>query len=270
MSEFPATLRIGLATVPNAPTVEERLDTLDRMLAEAAEQQVAIVCFPETYIPGLRGFDFYVPPMDQTRQEAALERIRRSAAEHGVAAIVGIEWESELGAHNAAVVVNRDGTVQGFQTKNQLPLEEAPYYVADGKRQLFEIDGVPFGITICHEGWRYPEATRWAAARGAKIVFHPQLTGSDSSGPTLTRWGDPDNPYYEKAMLMRSIENTIYFASVNYAFAYPESASSVIGPEGDLLTYFPYGEAGLLVYDVGLDAATGLIASRYDAGLYPE
>jgi predicted amidohydrolase len=270
MSEFPATLRIGLATVPNAPTVEERLDTLDRMLAEAAEQQVAIVCFPETYIPGLRGFDFYVPPMDQTRQEAALERIRRSAAEHGVAAIVGIEWESELGAHNAAVVVNRDGTVQGFQTKNQLPLEEAPYYVADGRRQLFEIDGVPFGITICHEGWRYPEATRWAAARGAKIVFHPQLTGSDSSGPTLTRWGAPENPYYEKAMLMRSIENTIYFASVNYAFAYPESASSVIGPEGDLLTYFPYGEAGLLVYDVGLDAATGLIASRYDAGLYPE
>jgi predicted amidohydrolase len=168
------------------------------------------------------------------------------------------------------VVVNRDGTVQGFQTKNQLPLEEAPYYVTDGKRRLFEIDGVPFGITICHEGWRYPEATRWAAARGAKIVFHPQLTGSDSSGPTLTRWGAPENPYYEKAMLMRSIENTIYFASVNYAFAYPESASSVIGPEGDLLTYFPYGEAGLLVYDVGLDAATGLIASRYDAGLYPE
>jgi predicted amidohydrolase len=270
MSEFPATLRIGLATVPNAPTVEERLDTLDRMLAEAAQQQVAIVCFPETYIPGLRGFDFYVPPMDQARQEAALERIRQSAAEHGVAAIVGIEWESELGAHNAAVVVNRDGTVQGFQTKNQLPLEEAPYYVTDGKRRLFEIDGVPFGITICHEGWRYPEATRWAAARGAKIVFHPQLTGSDSSGPTLTRWGAPENPYYEKAMLMRSIENTIYFASVNYAFAYPESASSVIGPEGDLLTYFPYGEAGLLVYDVGLDAATGLIASRYDAGLYPE
>ncbi len=270
MTDSPSTLRIGLATVPNAPTVEERLETLDRMLAEAAGQQVAIVCFPEAYIPGLRGFDFSVPPKDQARQEAALERIRQSCAAHGVAAIVGIEWETELGAHNAAAVVNRDGSVQGFQSKNQLPLEEAPYYVADGKRRLFEIDGVPFGITICHEGWRYPEATRWAATRGAKIVFHPQLTGSDSSGPTLTRWGDPDNPYYEKAMLMRSIENTIYFASVNYAFAYPESASSVIGPEGDLLTYFPYGESGLLVYDIDLEAATGLIASRYDAGLYPQ
>ena len=134
------TLRIGLATVPNAPTVAERLDTLDRMLAEAADQQVAIVCFPEAYIPGLRGFDFFVPPKDQARQEAALERIRQSCAAHEVAAIVGIEWETELGAHNAAVVVNRDGSVQGCQSKNQLPLEEAPYYVADGKRQLFEVD----------------------------------------------------------------------------------------------------------------------------------
>jgi predicted amidohydrolase len=264
------TLRIGLATVPNAPSVDDRLDTLDRLLAEAAEQGVAIVCFPEAYIPGLRGFDWPVAPRDQARQDAALERIRQSCATYGVAAIVGMEWESELGAHNAAVVVNRDGTVQGWQTKNQLPLEEAPYYAPDGKRRLFEIDGAPFGITICHEGWRYPEATRWAAARGAKIVFHPQLTGSDTAGLTLTRWGDPDNPYYEKAMLMRSIENTVYFASVNYAFAYPESATSVIGPEGDLLAHFPYREEGLLVCDVELETATGLIASRYDPGLYPE
>lgn len=272
MTESPeaSTLRIGLATVPNAPAVQERLETLDRMLAEAAARDVAIVCFPEAYIPGLRGFDFEVPPLDQARQQAALEQICRSCATHGVAAVVGIEWETGLGAHNAAVVVDRDGSVQGFQAKNQLPLEEAPYYVADGQRRLFTIDGVPFGITICHEGWRYPEATRWAAARGAKIVFHPQLTGSDSGGPTLERWGDPDAPYYEKAMLMRSIENTIYFASVNYAFAYPESATSLIGPEGELLAHFPYREAGLLVYDVDPAAATGLIASRYDPGLYPE
>ena len=36
-----------------------------------------------------------------------------------------------------------------------------------------------FGVAICHEGWRYPETVRWAASRGARIVFHPQHTGSD-------------------------------------------------------------------------------------------
>ena len=129
--------------------------------------------------------------------------------------------------------------------------------------------GVPSGITICHEGWRYPEATRWAATRGALIVFHPQLTGSDQTGPTLERWGDPSSPYYEKAMIMRSIENTVYFASVNNAFRFQDSATSLIGPEGDLIAHIPYGEERLLIHDLDLSAATRLIATRFDPALYP-
>jgi len=262
-------LRIGLAAARNAPTVAERLQTVDRFLEEAAAQEVAVVCFPETYIPGLRGQDFEVPPLDQCRQEAALEHVRAAAEQHHVAVVIGMEWETALGLHNVAFVISRDGMVEGYQTKNQIPLEEAPFYVPDGKRHLFEVDGVPFGITICHEGWRYPEATRWAAVRGAKLVFHPQLTGSDKTGVTLERWGDPSAPYYEKAMMMRSVENTIYFASVNYAFRYQESATSLISPEGDCLAYVPYGHEHLLVHDLDLSLATGLIAKRYNPEMYP-
>ncbi|MCC6791470.1 MAG: carbon-nitrogen hydrolase family protein [Thermomicrobiales bacterium] len=264
-----STLRIGLAAARNLPTVDERLATVERFLDEAAARDVAIVCFPETYIPGLRGQDFDVVPHDQTRQEAALERVRATAERTGVAVVIGMEWETELGLHNVAFVISRTGVVEGYQPKNQIPLEEAPYYVPQGSRRLFEVDGVPFGITICHEGWRYPEATRWPAANGAKLVFHPQLTGSDRTGPTLTRWGDPDAPYYEKAMLMRSIENTVYFASVNYAFRYQDSATSLIGPEGDLIDHVPYGEERLLVADLDLDLATGFLAKRYNPAFYP-
>ena len=181
-----------------------------------------------------------------------------------------MEWNgTDLGPHNVAFVIGRDGTVLGYQAKNQIPLEEAPHYVPDGKRRLFEIDGVPFGITICHEGWRYPEATRWAAVRGAKVVFHPQLTGSDRTGVTIERWGDQDSPYYEKAMTMRGIENTVYFASVNNALKYQDSATSLIGPDGDCVAYVPYGEERLLVQDLDLIQATGLIARRYDPAQYP-
>lgn len=264
-----STLRIGLAAARNAPTVAERLETVERFLEEAAACNVAIVCFPETYVPGLRGQDFDVPPHDQRRQQAALEQIRAAAERHGVAVVIGMEWETAAGLHNVAFVIARDGAIQGYQAKNQIPLEEAPYYVSDGRRRLFEIDGVPFGITICHEGWRYPEATRWAAVRGAKLVFHPQLTGSDRTGPTLSRWGDPESPYYEKAMMMRSIENTVYFASVNYAFQYQDSATSLIGPEGDCLDHVPYGREQLLVADLDLAQATGFLAKRYNPDFYP-
>jgi predicted amidohydrolase len=262
-------LRIGLAAPRNAPSVEERLKAVDRFLGDAAAQGVAIVCFPETYIPGLRGQDFPVPPHDQRRQQAALEEVGATAQRHGVAVVVGMEWESAAGLHNVAFVVSREGAIEGYQTKNQIPLEEEPYYVPDGRRRLFEVDGVPFGITICHEGWRYPEAVRWSAARGARLVFHPQLTGSDRTGVTIDRWGDPGSPYYEKAMVARGVENTIYFASVNYAMRYQDSATSLIGPDGDCLAYVPYGEERLLVHDVDLSRATGLCARRYNPAFYP-
>ncbi len=190
-ADSPAELRIGLAAVRNEPSVDLRLRTLNRFLGEAAEQDVAVVCFPETYIPGLRGLDFSMPPRDQCRQQAALEAVCAVAKRYGVAAVVGMEWESEVGLHNAAVVVSRDGTVQGWQVKNQIPPQEEPFYVPGHGRQLFEVDGVPFGIAICHEGWRYPESVRWAARRGARLVFHPHMTGSDSTGVPIARWATP-------------------------------------------------------------------------------
>jgi hypothetical protein len=64
-------------------------------------------------------------------------------------------------------------------------------------------------------------------------------------------------------MLMRSIENTIYFASVNYALRYPESATSLIEPSGTCQAFLPYGQEGALVVDVDLEKATGLLAKRY-------
>jgi predicted amidohydrolase len=265
----PSHLRIGLAAARNAPSVEERLHAVDRFLKDASAQDVAIVCFPETYLPGLRGLDFPVPPPDQGRQREALDEVRATARRHGVAVVVPMEWESAAGLHNAAFVIARDGTIVGWQAKNQIPPEEEPYYIADGGRRLFEIDGVPFGITICHEGFRYPEATRWAAARGARLVFHPHLTGSDRTGVTMERWGDPGAPYYEKALLMRSIENSIYFASVNYAMRYQESATSLIGPDGQCLAYVPYGEEQLLVHDLDLARATGFYARRFNPAFYP-
>ncbi len=123
---------------------------------------------------------------------------------------------------------------------------------------------------ICHEGWRYPETVRWAAMRGAKIVFYPQHTGNEQAGIRLTEWGAAGSPYYEKAMMMRSRENTIYFASVNYALRFQESATSLIAPQGDCQAYLPYGEEGVLVQTIDIEKATGLLATRYAPERYQE
>jgi hypothetical protein len=111
---------------------------------------------------------------------------------------------------------------------------------------------------------------RWAAVRGARIVFHPQHTGTEQTGTLLTQWGAAGGPYYEKAMMLRSLENTIYFASVNYALRFQESATSLIAPSGRCQAYLPYGQEGVLVQAIDVDTATGLLAARYAPERYQD
>jgi predicted amidohydrolase len=261
---------VGLASPRVASSLDDGLERVGRLMADAAARGAEIVCFPEAYLPGLRGQDFEVFPFDRADQDRALEAVKRLARAHEVAAILGMERVTGAGRQIAAFVVDARGELRGYQAKCQLDPSEDRFYVPGAGRRLFEVNGVTFGVAICHEGWRYPETVRWAAARGAKIVFHPQLTGGEREGVRPTRWGDPGGAYYEKAMTCRSVENTIYFASVNYALRSPESATSLIAPSGECQAYLPYGEEGVLVEAIDPGAATGLIARRYAPGRYEE
>jgi len=263
-------MRIALATPPVAQSLDDGLAEVSRLQSDAAAQGAEIVCFPEAYLPGLRGQDFEVQPFSRSDHERALRLAAQSARDNAIATIVGMERPTASGPQIVAYVIDADGAIQGYQTKNQLDPGEDPCYVPGNTRRIFETNGTKFGIAICHEGWRYPETVRWAATRGAKIVFHPQLTGAEKEGVRLTEWGAPGNPYYEKAMMMRSRENTIYFASVNYAVRYQESATSLIAPSGECQAFLPYGEEGLLVQDIDVEQATGLLAGRYAPERYRE
>ena len=261
---------IALASPRIASTLDDGLDRMKRLMADASTQGAEIVCFPEAYLPGLRGQDFDVLPFDRATQDRALQAVATWARTYRIATILGMERITDAGRQIAAFVLDARGELQGYQTKNQLDPTEDRFYVPGDTRQLFEVNGVKFGVAICHEGWRYPETVRWAAVRGARIVFHPQLTGSDQNGVRLTQWGSPDAPYYEKAMMMRSIENAIYFASVNYGVRFQEAATTLIDPSGRCQAHLPYGQEGVLVQNIKVEAATGLLAHRYAPERYRE
>jgi predicted amidohydrolase len=265
-------VRIGLAALRRSETVAAGAEKINRTLAECREKKVEIVCFPETYLPGLRGSKnpgYSLPQPNQAEMEKALRVVSAGAERNRVSAIVGLEWMSPLGLENRAYVLSSKGDVLGYQTKNQItPGGEEEHYVPDGERRIFEMGGVRFGIVVCHEGWRYPETVRWAAVRGAKIVFQPQVTGNDRPEEIKTeRWGES---FYEKAMVCRAEENSVYFASVNQAMTRQNSATSLIDPDGELVDHVPRGEEGLLVADLDLTKATGFYARRYRPELYRE
>lgn len=254
---------IALASPQVATSYDDGFSKIDDCLAHAAAQKAKIVCFPEAYLPGLRGVGIDVLPFDAAQQAIVLEKVSEMAQKHHIATIMSMERVTGVGRQIAAYVIDATGEIQGYQAKTQLDPSEDPNYVPGDGRRLFDVNGVKFGIAICHEGWRYPETVRWAAVRGAQIVFHPMHAGSDKEGVELTKWGSAEAPYYEKAMICRSIENTIYFASVNYALRFQEAATSLIDPSGKLQAHLPYRKTGVLVQTIDSVKATGLIAGRF-------
>ncbi|ABC27094.1 predicted amidohydrolase [Hahella chejuensis KCTC 2396] len=256
-------MKIALASPPIPKSVDNALQWVDRLVTEATLSKVDLICFPEAYVPGIRGMDFKVENCSPRKMQSALDRICDLARKTSINIILPMEWPAPEGRRNVAFVVDRRGVLLGKQTKNHLEQGEEAYFIPGARRQLFDADGVKFGIVISHEGWRCPETVRWAASRGAKIVFHPHFTGSHFKGVKLTQWGKLENPFYERAMQCRAIENTVFFASVNYAMDYQGSATTLIAPDGACVAYQPYAEVGALVINIDVRDATGVNARRY-------
>ena len=256
-------MKIALVSPRVPKSMEDGLLQAERYIAEAATHGAEFVCFPETYIPGMRDQGYDNESFSEQELCESRQRIMMSAKKNEICVILPMEWYEEKKLMNVAFVITKLGEIAGCQTKNQLDPSEDKIYVPGKERTLFEVNGVKFGISICHEGWMYPETVRWAAIRGAKIVFHPHICGSDFGGNELSEWGAKDNPHYEKAMNCRAMENTIYFASVNYAMEFQDSATTIISPDGRCIAWQQYGKEGVLYANIDLSQATNLLADRF-------
>jgi predicted amidohydrolase len=257
------TFRIALANIGFPTTPEESVTLAVEAIAKAVAERADIICFPECFIPGYRAEGKPVPPPDPVFLEHAWERVAAAAANGNVGVVLGTERVLAGGLVATALVINRDGTMAGFQDKVQIDPSEEPTYTPGCGRQVFKSGPLTFGVVICHEGWRYPETVRWAVRNGAHIVFHPQFHEAEPGGYLPTGFADPKNSFHEKAVLCRAAENTCYFATVNFASAGSPTTSAIVRPDGTLLCYQPYGEEGLLVADIDIATATGLLARRY-------
>lgn len=256
------TFRIALANLPFPDTPEDSIEAARLAVAQASIEGAELLCFPECFVPGYRARSKQIPPPDATFLDRAWSVLADAARDAKVTVILGTERIVDGSLLPTALVIQRDGTFAGFQDKEQLdPSEEGVYSFGSGRR-VFECGALKFGIVICHEGWRYPETVRWAAKRGAHIVFHPHFHEAEPGGYVPSTFADPANTFHEKAALCRAAENTCYFATVNFAGEGAPTTSAVIRPDGTLLAYQPYGVAGLLIADIDISTATGLLASR--------
>lgn len=255
-------VRIALANIRIPSSPDEAVALARQAIADAGAQGAVVVCFPECYVPGYRWPGRDIPPPNAAFLEGAWSSIAAAAAAAGIGVILGTERLVDGAPRLTALVIDRDGTMLGFQDKVQLDPSEESIYMPGANRRCFDVGPLRFGVVICHEGWRYPETVRWAARHGAHVVFHPHYGEYEAGAFTPDTFLDPRNTFHEKAMLCRAAENSCYFASVNCASTGSPTTSAVVRPDGSVQAWHPYGVEGLLLADVDTREATGLLASR--------
>jgi len=257
-----ATIRIAVASTPLTATLDEAVPAAIAAVEEAGRLGAQVLCLPETGLPGHRLQSRRVPDVAEGELDRAVEAVAAAAARARVVTIVGAERPTPAGREIVSFVLDADGSRLGEQVKTQIGLEEDPLYVAGSGRRTFTAGGVTFGIAICHEAFRYPEIVRGAVLDGAQVVFVPHyVTTEDGSLPE--RWLDASNPYNEKALMLRALENTVYVAPSNVAGADQGSATCIIAPDGSLVAQVPYGAVGVAAADVDLSLADALLARRW-------
>lgn len=257
-----STMRIAVASTPLTATLGEAVPAAIAAIEEAGRIGARIVCLPETALPGHRSQARPVPDVTAADMDEALDEVAEAVRDADIVAIVGFERPTENGREIAAVVFGPEGRRLGVQSKTQIDPTEEPNYVPGVGRRVFEVDGLTFGIAICHEAFRYPEISRSLALAGARVIFVPHYVTTDD-GSLPGRWGDPANPYNEKALMLRALENTVYVAAANNATPDQGSISGVIAPDGTLVASLPYGAVGVVAADVELAVATRLLALRW-------
>ena len=255
-------IRIAVASTPLTSTLDEAVPAAVEAVEEAGRLGARIVCLPETGIPGHRVQRAPVPDLPNEALEAGMAVVADAARRTGTAVIVGTERHVPGGREIVSVVFGADGTWLGEQVKTQIDPTEEVDYVPGAGRRVFTVDGLTFGIAICHEAFRYPEITRSLVLAGAQVVFVPHfVTTGDGSLPT--RWCDAVNPYNEKALMLRAYENEVYIAQSNVAGPDQGSITGIVGPDGALVASLAYGEIGVVAADTDLELATGRLARRW-------
>jgi NAD+ synthase (glutamine-hydrolysing) len=215
---------------------------------QAADSQADVVVYPELALTGYPPEDLLIR---RSFIDEALRRLERlaDAAQGLPPLVVGcLDYDGLL--YNAAAVLY-DGRVAGIYHKQMLPnygvFDEERYFHAGHGTQVFEIAGVPMGITVCEDIW-YPDGPAQAqAVAGAQVILN--LNASPFHAEKAE--------YRERMISTRAADCTVAVVYVNQVGGQDELVfdgnSMVVDAEGRLISRGTSMTEDLLLVDLSVD-----------------
>lgn len=236
---------LTLAVVDFQPVwgdIDSNVAAMGDYVAQAAEQGVGLILFPEMCVTG------YVSSDDETDEDSrmcieaaqgtdgsAATTMSQLAVDNGMWIVYGgtepVDGD-DAHAYNSAFACSPDGTVQTYRKIH--PVEGA--WCTPGEEPLIlETAWGNIAVDICYDTYATPELERTYAAKGCRLLLNPTATSrgfdSEAGDATLWQW------YFDSRIKNIAIRDQIFVASANLAgydgshFTFP-GGSCAWGPTG--------------------------------------
>jgi len=233
-------LRVALAQInPTVGDVDANAGKIAGRIAEAREQGAALVVFPELALSGYPPEDLLLKTSFLARAESALGEL--AAQTRGIVALVGFPERAE-DVYNAAAVL-ADGEVAAVYRKMYLPnygvFDEQRYFQSGAEAGIFELNGIPIGLSICEDIWEPGPPAMTEALAGAQVIVNL------SASPYRVGYGHGR----ERMLVQRAVDNLAAVVFVNTVGGQDELVfdghSLAVDQDGRILARCPQFEESL-------------------------
>lgn len=219
------TFTIGLVQHACGPDRQANEARATEGIREAQERGAQVICLPELF-----NGEYFCKAESAQRFEAAqpipgptVEAFAGLARELEIVLVLPIFERRAAGVyHNAAAVVDADGTLLGTYRKMHIPDDPMfyeKYYFTPGDAagdangfRVFRTRYARLGVLICWDQW-YPEAARITSLLGAEVLFYPTAIGWHPS--EKAEFGEAQADAWRTVQRGHAIANGVYVAAPN-------------------------------------------------------
>ena len=231
-------MKILLAQMRSSLNMEENLENL---IDVVRENRADMYIFPEMYITGYMVRDD-LPSKALTVDSDVFKEIRKISENKVI--IFGFPERGDFIYNSAAIVHDeRVDVARKIYLPNFGPFEERLYFKEGNMPTVISTPLGKIGVQICYDAF-FPEVAKIQALWGAQIIVNI------SASPVTSR------ELFEKVIPARAIENTVFFAYVNWAGLQRTmefwGGSMLYSPLGKLICKAKYFEEEIMICDIDM------------------
>lgn len=244
------TLKVFSVQMQVSDSLEQNAQTIAQGLQQAKQAGARVAVFPETALSGFHRET--VEKLDWEAVEAAMTRVSDTARGLGLYVIYGCATRSGKDKpYNTAVVLGPDG--KEITRYHKMFCED--WFSPGEHLALFEIDGVPCAMNVCHDE-RFPELMKVPVIAGARVCFY--ISYEINSRRNAERKADG----YRAQLVARAVENGIWVVQSNGVGPLGESRSvslgqsRIVAPDGEVVEQAPALQEAVLSHTLRIEAAS--------------